>query len=37
MINAEDVVDISTQEDFFRFLGLLNGSNVYGTEGFEYS
>jgi hypothetical protein len=36
-LNAEDVVDISTQEDFFRFLGLLNGSNVYGTEGFEYS
>ena len=31
------IVDISTQEDFFRFLGLMNGSNVFGTEGFEYS
>lgn len=36
-LNAEDVVDISTQEDFFKFLGLLNGSNVYGSEGFEYN
>lgn len=32
-----EIVDISTQEDFFKFLGLMNGSNVFGTEGFEYS
>lgn len=36
-LEDKDIIDISTQEDFFKFLGLANGSNVFGSEGFEYS
>lgn len=28
---------IDNQPDFFKFLGLMNGSNVFDSEGFEYN
>lgn len=33
----ESIPEISTQAEFFKFLGLVNGSNVSTTEGFAYS
>ena len=36
-LTDSSIADISTQADFFRFLGLANGSNVSSSEGFAYS
>lgn len=36
-LQDEDIIEVSTQEDFFKLLGLANGSNVFESEGFAYS
>lgn len=33
----ESIIDVKTQSDFFKLLGLENGSNVSTSEGFKYS